>query len=175
MVGALPLVRGLVIVAALSLALALVLARPLGAQGNRRTSLTVTGLPLSATTTTAADFDANAVSIGSFSFTVDLTTNAGGGGFSPRVTTVDVRCGSPCPASGTLPVGALEWRRSDLGTWNALTTAYATVESRTATFNGTDDPWGNTIFWRYALSWASSPPTAATAFYLQLQLTVAAP
>ena len=147
----------------------------LEAQGSRRTNLTVTGLPLSVATTTTADFDALSVAIGSFSFTVDLTTNSGGAGFSPRSTTVQVRCGTPCPASGTLAVGSLQWRRSDLGTWNPLTTAYVTVENRTATFGGANDPWSNTVFWRYALSWTGNPPTAATAFYLQFQLTVAAP
>lgn len=161
--------------ACLALALACGAVATLEAQGNRRTNLTVTGLPLSVATTTTADFDALAVAIGSLSFTVDLTTNSGGGGFSPRSTTVFVRCGTPCPALGTLPVGALEWRRSDLGTWNPLTTAFVAIENRTATFGGTNDPWSNTVFWRYALAWASTPPTLATAFYLQFQLTVAAP
>ncbi len=150
-------------------------AAPLEGQGNRRTSLTVTGLPLSVATTTTADFDAGSVSLGSMSFVVDLRTNVGGGGFSPRVTTVQVRCGAPCPTSGTLTVGALQWRRSDLGVWNALTTAFVTVETRTAAFNGVNDPWGNSIFWRYALTWTGTPPTAATAFQLEFQLTVAAP
>ena len=168
------LVRGAVLTAAL-LPLLAIGAESLGAQGNRRTVLTLTGLPQSVATTTAADFEANAVAIGSFAFSVDLTTNSGGGGFSPRVTTVAVRCGTPCPASGTLPVSALEWRRSDLSTWNVLTTSYADIEVRTATFNGTNDPWGNTVFWRYALNWATNPPTAATSFYVQVQLTVAAP
>lgn len=162
--------RALVLLALASGAIA-----SLEAQGNRRTNLTVTGLPLSVATTTTADFDALSVAIGSFSFTVDLTTNSGGAGFSPRSTTVQVRCGTPCPATGTLAVESLQWRRSDLGTWNPLTTAYVTVENRTATFGGANDPWSNTVFWRYALSWTAHPPTAATAFYLQFQLTVAAP
>jgi hypothetical protein len=159
----------------LTIALAVGLPVRGGAQGNRRTTLAVTGLPLTATTTMATDFDAGSISLGSVAFTVDLTTNSGGGGFSPRVTTVQLRCGAPCPASGTLAVGSLEWRRADLGTWNALTTTYVTVESRTATFNGTDDPWGNSVFWRYLLAWTSNPPTAATEWRLEFQLTVSAP
>lgn len=159
--------------ALLGLALALGAFESVGAQG-RRTVLSVTGLPLTVATTTADDFDALAVSLGSLAFTVDLTTNSGGG-FSPRATTVEVRCGTPCPASGTLTVGSLEWRRTDLGVWNPLTTTFATIENRTATFGGTNDPWGNTVHWRYALTWTANPPTAATAFYLEFQLTVAAP
>lgn len=145
------------------------------AQGNRRTNLTTTGFPITATTTTPVDYDAGFVAIGSTTFTVNLTTNAGAGGFSPRVTTVRVRCGSPCPASGTLPVSGLEWRRADLGAWTPLTTAFADVEVRTATFNGTNDPWSNSIFWRYALTWAGVPPTAQTQYFIEFQLQVTAP
>ncbi len=145
------------------------------AQGNRRTNLTTTGFPVTATTTTPVDYDAGFVAIGSTGFTVDLRTNTGGGGFSPRVTTVRVRCGSPCPASGTLPVSGLEWRRADLGVWIPLTTAFAEVEARTATFNGTNDPWSNSIFWRYALTWAGTPPTAETQYYIEWELQVTAP
>lgn len=145
------------------------------AQGNRRTNLTTTGFPIGATTTTPVDYDAEFVSIGSTSFTVDLRTNAGGGGFSPRETTVRVRCGTPCPASGTLAVSGLEWRRADLGAWNPLTTAFADVEERVATFNGANDPWSNSLFWRYALTWTGTPPTAQTQFYIEFQLQVLAP
>lgn len=145
-----------------------------GAAQPPRTVLTVSGLPLSVTNPTADDFDAGSVSLGSSAFTVDLTTN-GGGGFSPRVTTVSVRCTSTCPSSGTLPVASLQWRRADLGTWNTLTTAFVAVETRTATFAGANDPWSNSIFWRYLLSWTTRPPAAATQFRLDFQLQVTAP
>lgn len=149
---------------------------PAAAQ-NQRTSLTVTGLPLSVTSTVADDFEAGFVSLGTFTFTVDLTTNAGRPpGFVDRVTTVAVRCGSPCPTSGTLPVGALQWRRGDQVTWTPLSTAWADVETRAATFNGSNDPWSNTVAWRYLVSWTGSPPTALpTTWQLELQLTVTAP
>lgn len=145
------------------------------AQGNRRTNLTTTGFPIAATTTTPVDYDAGFIAIGSTGFTVDLRTNSGAGGFSPRVTIVRVRCGSPCPASGTLPVSGLEWRRADLGVWNPLTTAFVEIETRTATFNGADDPWSNSVFWRYALSWTGTPPTAQTQYFLEFELQVTAP
>ncbi|WKW11959.1 hypothetical protein Strain138_001230 [Pseudogemmatithrix spongiicola] len=158
---------------AVALLLLVVLSGRIGAQ-NRRTVLTVSGLPLSVTNPTATDFEAGSVSLGSSTFSVDLTTNVGGG-FPVRVTTVNVRCQTACPNSGTLPVSALQWRRSDLGTWNTLTTGFALVETRTATFNGTNDPWSNSIFWRYLLSWTGTPPTAATQFRIDFQLVVTAP
>lgn len=153
------------------------LAAPLGTAEaqNRRTTLTLAGFPLAVASTSASDFDAGAVTLGSTSFTVDLTTNSGGGGFSPRVTEVAVACTAPCPNTGTLGVSGLQWRRNDLGTWNALTTTNVVVETRTATFNGTNDPWSNTLHWRYVLSWTANPPTGATNWQVAMRLTVTAP
>lgn len=146
-------------------------ASPALGQGNRRTVLTLTGLPLSVTSTSPNDFDAGSVAIGSNNFSVDLTTNSGGGGFSPRQTAVNVRCAAGCPASVT----NLQWRRSDLGTWNTLTTTFALIETRTASFNGANDPWSNTVFWRHNLAWTANPPAAAVTFFLEFQLVVTAP
>jgi hypothetical protein len=145
------------------------------AQGNRRTNITTTGFPLATTSTSPADFDAGFVSIGSTTFTIDLRTNTGAGGFSPRVTTVNVQCAAPCPATGTTALSGLQWRRADLGVWNTLTTSYVLVESRTAAFNGANDPWQNTLEWRYLLSWTGTPPAAATDFYIRFELVVTAP
>lgn len=151
------------------------LAGDAAAQGNRRTQMTITGHPLTVTGTSVADFDAGSVAAGSTQVNVNLTTNNGAGGFSPRVTTVRVRCNTPCPNSGTLSLAGLQWRRSDLAVWNTLTTAFVTVEQRTATFNGVNDPWANTVFWRYLLTYTGTPPAAATAFRIQYQLQVTAP
>lgn len=148
--------------------------RTLEGQGQRRTEITLSGFPISNVSTAPADFDAGFVLLGSTSWTVDLTRNQGAGGFSPRVTTVNVVCAAPCPASGTLPVGSLEWRRADLGVWNPLSTTPTLVETRTATFNGTNDPWTNSVQWRYALSWTGTPPSAAT-FNVAFELVVTAP
>lgn len=151
---------------------AMALATPAEAQGGRRTFLYVTGFPRTATST-VADFVAGFVTLGTVTFTVDATAN--NPNFSPRVTTVNVRCFAPCPATGTLPSAALQWRRGDLGIWNPISTAYALVEQRTLVFGGANDPWSNTIAWRFAVDWATHPPTAATSYYIQLQLVVAAP
>lgn len=156
---------------AVGLAAALLLSAPLGAQGNRRTTVTVTGLPLSVTQTTTTDFDAGSVAIGSISIAVDLTTNTGAGGFSPRVTAVNIRCGPTCTGN----FARIQWRRADLGTWNPLTTSFVNIETRTATFNGTNDPWSNTVFFRYQLAYASDPPSGPTQHTLEFQLVVTAP
>jgi len=157
--------RALVIASALTLG-----AKVLSAQPPRRTVLTVTGFPLAVTQTTTTDFDAGSVAIGSVSFSVDLTTNQGGG-FPTRVTTVNVRCGPACTGN----FGRLQWRRSDLGTWNTLTSSFALVESRTAVFNGTNDPWSNSVFWRYQLAYASDPPSGPSEHQIEFQLVVTAP
>ncbi len=144
---------------------------PASAQGNRRTNITVTGTPMTVTETTTTDFDAGSVTVGAVNYVVDLRTNSGQGGFSPRVTTVNVRCGPACAGN----FARLQWRRNDLGTWNTLTTAYVTVESRTAEFDGINDPWNNSMIFRYQLGYAVDPPSGPTAYTLQFQLVVTAP
>ena len=159
----------------------LALAAPLArAQGGpppgvgRRTSLAVTGLPVTITNISAADFEAGFRLLGTATFTVDATSN--NPAFSPRLTTVNVRCFAPCPATGPLAAAGLQWRRGDLGTWNTLTTTQTLVETRTVTFGGANDPWTNTIQFRYLLDWGTTAPsTAPTTFQVELQLTVAAP
>jgi hypothetical protein len=161
--------------AALLGAAALVVTAPRAATAQLAfTRIAVTGFPLTNTGPAVIDFDAGSVALGSTTFTIDLTLNIFGS-FSPRVTTARVRCNPACPASGTLPLAGLQWRRSDLATWNTLTTTFATIETRTADFGGTNDPWSNTLFWRYLLSYTGTPPTAATAFNIQFQLQVTAP
>jgi hypothetical protein len=157
--------------ALLALLVAALATRAVEAQA--RTQLTVAGWPLSATSTSAAEFEAGAVALGSTAFTVDLTdTNKPLGN---RSTTVEVQCVPACPRSGTLPVAGLQWRRDDQATWTALTTTYTIIETRVATWNGVNDPWSRTMFWRYALTWAGNPPTAESEFRISYRLTVAAP
>ena len=168
-----PLRRALLIAASL-LAFA-PLVTTADAQGSRRTRLTLSGLPLTVTQTSVADYINGFVSIGVSNYSVWLRTNAGGTGFSPRVTTVNVACLAPCPASGT-SANRLQWRRVDLGVWNDLTTTYTFVEARTVAFTGGPDPsWANQLEWRYTLDWATVPPAAATQYILTFQLVVTAP
>jgi hypothetical protein len=142
------------------------------AQGNRRTNIVVSGFPLTVASTTVTDFDNGFILFGSTSFTVDLRTNTGGGGFSPRVTTVQVRCGTPCPTT----FAQVQWRTAAQPTWQSLNNvAFQTIESRTATFNGTNDPWSRTVEWRHQLLWASTPPVVSRQIAIDFQLVVTAP
>lgn len=156
------LVIGLLVVAA---------AQPARAQ--RRTTLTIAGWPLTATTTTGADFEAGFILLGSTSFTVDAESNQPA--FSPRSATVEVQCVPACPRSGTLALAGVQWRRNDQVAWTTLTTAYVPIETRTMVFNGLNDPWSQTVHWRYALDWVTTPPTAASQFRIRYRLTMAAP
>lgn len=143
------------------------------AQGGRHTTLTITGFPLSVVSTDGAVFEAGAVPLGSTSFTVAATRNQPN--FSPRVTTVQIQCSGACPRSGTLALSGLQWRRDDQATWTTLTATYTTVETRTLTVGGANDPWGRTLLWRYLLDWTANPPTPTTQYFVRLQLLVAQP
>jgi hypothetical protein len=157
--------------ALLALLVAALATRAMEAQA--RTTLTVSGWPLAAASTSAAEFEAGSVALGSTAFSVDLVaTNPPLG---TRATIVEVQCVPACPRSGTLPLAGLQWRRDDQATWTTLTTAYAIIESRTATFNGANDPWSRTMHWRYALTWAGNPPMPVSEFRLRFRLTVTPP
>jgi hypothetical protein len=56
-----------------------------------------------------------------------------------------------------------------------LTGSYVTIEQRDLTYNGTNDPWSNSIHWRYVLSWTGNPPTPLTRWRIRFRLVVAAP
>lgn len=143
------------------------------AAAQRQTSLAIAGWPLTAASTSATDFEAGFVLLGATSFTIDALSNTPA--FTLRSTTVSVQCVPACPRSGTLPLAGVQWRRSDQATWTTLTTAYVPIETRTLSFGGVNDPWSQTVQWRYALDWATNPPTAASQFRIRFQLTVAAP
>jgi hypothetical protein len=63
---------------------------------------------------------------------------------------------------GTKPISDMQWRRSDLATWNSLTTSDVQVESRQMVKSGLNDPWSNSIFFRTALSWTTDGPATYT-------------
>jgi len=141
--------------------------------GAQRTVLSLSGWPRTVTSTSATDFEAGFVLLGATTFTVDATTNTPV--LTSRSTTVAVQCVPACPRTGTLPLAGVQWRRNDLATWNTLTTAYVPIETRTLVFGGVNDPWTQTLQWRYALNWATNGPTAASQFRIRFRLTVAAP
>lgn len=147
---------GVSTIAAISLALGL-LASPLAAQ---KTSLTVTGGTITFPAPTAADYIAGFIDS---STGATLTINSQSG--VSRTTTVSIRSTSASLGGGKL-IGDLQWRRSDLATWNSMTLTDAQVEQRVVVNKGLNDPWSNTIFFRMSLDWTTDAPATYSANYV---------
>jgi hypothetical protein len=142
--------------AAISLALAL-LASPLAAQ---KTQLTVTGATITFPAPTAADYIAGFVNSSTgATFTINSQNGAA------RTTTISVRSTSASLGNGKL-IGDLQWRRSDLASWNSITLTNAQIEQRVVVNKGLNDPWSNTIFFRMLLNWTSDAPATYSANYV---------
>lgn len=150
-------------------ALALILvAAPLAAQ-TPRTDLTLAGATVTFNAPTAADYINGYIdSPTGVTFTVDVTN-----GNASHTTTVAVRSTSANLGNGKI-IGDLQWRRSDLATWNSITLTDAQVEQRVQVRNGLNDPWSNTIFFRLLLSWTIDRPATYTANY-QITLSQTVP
>lgn len=156
--------RGVSTNAIISLALVLV-ASPLGAQ---KTSLTVTGGTIAFPAPTAADYIAGFVnSTGGVTFTINSTNGV------QRTTTVSIRSTSANLGNGKV-IGDLQWRRSDLATWNSIMLTDAQVEQRIVINKGLNDPWSNTIFFRMVLNWTTDAPATYSANY-QITLSQTVP
>ena len=145
--------------AAMSLALVLC-ASPLAAQ---KTTLTLVGGTINFNAPTAADYIAGYIdSPTGVTFTVSAQTG------TSRTTTVSVRSTS-ASLGGAKLIGDLQWRRSDLATWNSLTLTDAQVEQRVVVKGVLNDPWSNTIFFRMLLNWTTDPPGTYSGNY---QITI---
>jgi hypothetical protein len=159
-----PKLQGGSTIAAILLALAS-FASPLAAQ---KSNLTLTGGTVTFPAPTAADYIAGFInSSGGVTFTVDAQTGAS------RTTTISIRSTSPDLGGGKV-LGDLQWRRSDLATWNSITLADAQVEQRIVVRNVSNDPWSNTIFFRMVLNWTTDPPGTYSANY-QITLSQTVP
>jgi hypothetical protein len=90
-----------------------------------------------------------------------------------HTTTVAIRSTSANLGNGKI-IGDLQWRRSDLATWNSMTLADSQVEQRIQVRNVLNDPWSNTIFFRLLLSWTTDGPATYTANY-QITLSQTVP
>ena len=143
-------------IAAISLALVL-FAVPLAAQ---KTQLTVTGGTITFPAPTAVDYIAGFID-SSTGATFAINSQNG----VQRTTMISIRATSASLGNGKL-IGDLQWRRSDLATWNDVTLTDAQVEQRIVVNKGLNDPWSNTIFFRMALSWTSDVPATYSANYV---------
>ena len=139
-----------------------------------RNRLTLSSITIGFSAVTEANYDAGFVAASnSITFTFDASKAGGSASGVQRTSIVSVRATS-ATMGGTKSVGDLQWRRSDLGTWNSLSTTDATIESRQFVFNGLNDPWTNTVFFRTLLNWTTDTPAAHSAT-LTFTLTVTTP
>jgi hypothetical protein len=147
----------------------LAFARGLAAQG-QGIDITLTQTPNVFPAATVADYNAGfIVNPTGILFTID----AMGGPKDDRTTIVSIRSTS-ITLGGGKPIGDLEWRRADLGTWNAMTITDAVVESKPIQRGGLNDPWSKEVFLRVRLNWATDPPATYTA-PIVFTLTVTTP
>jgi hypothetical protein len=138
--------------------LALILfASPAAAQ---KTTITLTSATVTFSAPTATDYINGYVDAATgVTFTLDAT--AGGS----RTATVLIRATSASLGGGKV-LGDLQWRRSDLANWSAITSTDAQVEQRVMAKNGANDPWSNRIFFRMLLDWTKDAPATYTANYV---------
>jgi hypothetical protein len=150
--------------AAISLALAL-FASPLAAQ---KTILTLAGNTTTFAAPTAADYAAGFINSASgVTFTVSAQTG------TSRTTTISIKSTSASLGGGKV-IGDLQWRRSDLATWNSITLTDAQVEQRIVVKAVSNDPWSNTIFFRMILNWTTDAPATYSGNY-QITLSQTVP
>ena len=150
--------RGISTSAAVLLALVLS-ASPVAAQ---KTTLTLTNATVTFTVPTAADYVNGYVDAATgVTFTLNATSGPPGGS---RTTTILIQATSASLGGGKI-IGDLEWRRSDLATWNTITAGNVQVEQRVVIRGGSNDPWSNTIFFRMLLDWTKDAPATYTANY----------
>jgi hypothetical protein len=141
--------------AAVSLALVL-FASPLAAQ---KTNLTLASGAVTFPAPTAADYINGFVDAPTgVTFTISSTNGV------QRTTTVSIRSIS-ANLGGGKAIADLEWRRSDLATWNSITLTDAQVEQRIVVNKGLNDPWSNTIFFRMVLNWTTDAPATYSGTY----------
>ncbi|HEY6854262.1 MAG TPA: hypothetical protein VI139_08440 [Gemmatimonadales bacterium] len=133
-------------------------------------TLTVTGAPVVIPAPATADYNAGfVIDPTGLGFTINVT----GGAATDRTSIISIRSTS-ADFGGGKALSDLQWRRSDLATWNGLTGVDVTIESRTIHKNRTNDPWSNSIFFRSLLSWTADPPGAHSA-NLVITMTVTTP
>jgi len=156
--------RGVSTSAAVSLALALA-ASPLAAQ---KTSIALTGGTITFPAPTAADYIA-----GFINSTTGVTYTVAAQNGTSRTTTVSIRSTSANLGNGKV-LGELQWRRSDLATWNSIALTDAQVEQKVVIRGVLNDPYSNTIFFRMILNWTSDAPATYSANY-QITLSQTVP
>jgi hypothetical protein len=158
----------------LSLALIALPFRAAMAQGAVKNRLTLSGTTITFPTPTESDYDASPVGFvaasTSLTATFDASKAGGANSTTQRTSTISIS-GS---TTGTKPIGDFQWQRQGTSTWTSVTASDVTVESRPFVFNGLNDPWTSTIFFRALLSWTTDVPGTYPATFV-FKLTVTTP
>jgi hypothetical protein len=152
-------------------AVALALAVPVSALG-QRAQLSVTGGPVAFAAPTATDFDNGYIQAPS-AVTYSVQSVGGGSKKTNHTTTVSIRA-TGTTLNGTVPISTLQWSRSDLSTWNPVTTSDVIVESRPFRRATLNDPWSNSMIFRLVLSYATDTPGTYSASLI-ITLTATTP
>ena len=143
-------------------------AAPLSAQ-NPKTQLTLAGGTVTFPAPTATDFiNGYVYSTSGVTYTVNATN-----GTASHTTTIFIRATSANLGNGKA-MADLEWRRSDLAAWNAISATDTQVEQKIVVLNVLNDPWSNTVFFRMKLSWTTDAPATYSANY-QITLSQTVP
>lgn len=143
-------------------------AAPLSAQ-NPKTQLTLAGGAVTFPAPTATDFiNGYVYSTSGVTYTVNATN-----GTASHTTTILIRATSANLGNGKA-MADLEWRRSDLAAWNAISATDTQVEQKIVVLNVLNDPWSNTVFFRMKLSWTTDAPATYSANY-QITLSQTVP
>jgi len=153
------------------LLLAAALAAALGGRAaSAQVQLTVGGGPVNFSAPTVTDYTNGFVLDATpLSYTVNIQADLN----TQRTSIIEISSTS-ANLGGGKALSDLQWRRSDLGTWNALTTSPATVESRPIRNGTLNDPWSNSVVFRLLLSWTADGPATHTA-NITVTLTVTTP
>lgn len=147
----------------------------LRAQGSINNDLTLSAVTITFPAITETDFDNGSVAAtNSITATIDATKASGPQAGVLRTSILSVRA-TAATLGGTKPVSDLQWRRSDLATWNGLTTTDVTIESRQIRFSpALNDSWSRQILFRTQLNWATDTPGTYNAT-LVFTLTITTP
>lgn len=135
------------------------LPRSVAAQGSINNDLTLSAVTIAFPAITETDFDNGSVdATNSITATVDATKASGPQAGVLRTSILSIRA-TAANLGGAKPISDLEWRRSDLATWNGLSTTDVTIESRQIRFTpALNNPWSRAVFFRTLLNWATDAP-----------------
>src|SRR5256885_10918823 len=118
------------------------------------TKLTIAGCTCNMGNNTLAEYQAGfKVSATTVTYTILNTSGA-----PARTTSVYIHAASATMTGGK-PVSECEWQRTGTGTWTALSTVDALVQTQ-ALASAVNSTWNNSVSLRCSLDWVNDPPAS---------------